>query len=224
VLAVREIFRNFLRGTKFIRIALGQWTVINYFICLINNEGGKAQYIQYHNKKAWKINDLFLARRFIIEKFSEIFIYLKETVVVESIAHAVVLVHTESFLHRTLTAHTRLPRPACPQNSRRLGLCAIVMMASSGAGRPARDGGGSVVAAPVLLLLGLSPPVAGGAKATLPRSTLGGRHFSHRRRRGPPTSGRRLTARQIIWLTVVLSGHYATTACSAADGLTNNLR
>ena len=56
------------------------------------------------------INHLFLARGFVIEKFSKVFINLKKSVVIKGVTHAVTFVDTEPFLNRRLPAHA-VPSP-----------------------------------------------------------------------------------------------------------------
>ena len=46
------------------------------------------------------INHLFLARGFVIEKFSKVFIDLKKSIIVKGVTHAVALVDAEPLLNR----------------------------------------------------------------------------------------------------------------------------
>ena len=59
------------------------------------------------------INHLFLARGFVIEKFSKVFINLKKSVIIKGVAHAVTFVDTQPLLNGGLTAHS-VPSPVVP--------------------------------------------------------------------------------------------------------------
>ena len=59
------------------------------------------------------INHLFLARGFVIEKFSKVFINLKKSVIIKGVAHAVTFVDTKALLNWGLPTHT-VPSPVVP--------------------------------------------------------------------------------------------------------------
>lgn len=55
------------------------------------------------------INHLFLARGFVIEKFSKVFINLEKSVIIKGVTHAVTLMDTEPFFNGGLSPHSMPP-------------------------------------------------------------------------------------------------------------------